>query len=781
MEVMSGNKGYLAILVTVLVMMTTSCSTTRRLGENETLYNGMSIKVTPVEDEKVPAGVGSDLTKAVDVRPNNPWPWLRPYKRMPFPLGLWVYNNWNDSCKGIKKWLYNKWVAQPVLISDVRPDTRVKMLKTILNNNGYFAGKASFEVDYNKKNPKKANIKYNVTLGEPYLIDSLIYLNESREMVDSSHKVLCHFIDSLAHKERYLRVGERFCIDSLLAVRVNITNALRNRGWFYFRPEYIEFLADSLLKPERIALKLTLADNTPDMSLRRYRVGNITTYVRRRSERRPGTPDTIHSNRGDIIVFRPSRLRESLIPSCITFRNNKIFSVRDMDRTQNRLARLGIFGNINISAVPADTLASDPRLDVVIDCRFDHPMEASLEANLTSKSNSYIGPGLVFGLTHNNVFGGAERLTLQLSGSYEWETGHNRSDAMNSYELGASATLAFPRLLAPNFIKRTRRELNWTNIDLSADFMNRPRYFRMAEFKTGITYRWNHSRHVVNEYTPFRLTYNKLLRTTHTFDSIMEQNPAVALSFQSQFIPVMSYTYTYDRWFERSKMNGVNFTATLTEGGNIFWGLWRMCGVKGEKKLFGMPFSQFVKGQGQLVYSRRLKYGSDMWLVTRLLVGAAHAYGNSSQVPYSEQFYIGGANSIRAWTVRSLGPGSYRPPVDLRNGYFDQTGTFKLEANAEFRFPIISVLHGAVFVDAGNIWLLKDDPLRPGGLLTRKNFGNDIALGTGVGLRVDIGMMVIRGDLGYGLHAPYNTGSRGYFNIKPKDAFCFHLAIGYPF
>ena len=164
MEVMSGNKGYLAILVTVLVMMTASCSTTRRLGENETLYNGMSIKVTPVEDEKVPAGVGSDLTKAVDVRPNNPWPWLRPYKRMPFPLGLWVYNNWNDSCKGIKKWLYNKWVAQPVLISDVRPDTRVKMLKTILNNNGYFAGKASFEVDYNKKNPKKANIKYNVCL-----------------------------------------------------------------------------------------------------------------------------------------------------------------------------------------------------------------------------------------------------------------------------------------------------------------------------------------------------------------------------------------------------------------------------------------------------------------------------------------------------------------------------------------------------------------------------------------------------------------------------------------
>ncbi len=228
-------------------------------------------------------------------------------------------------------------------------------------------------------------------------------------------------------------------------------------------------------------------------------------------------------------------------------------------------------------------------------------------------------------------------------------------------------------------------------------------------------------------------------------------------------------------------MNGINFTTTLMEGGNIFWGLWRMCGVKGEKQLFGMPFSQFVKAQAQVVYSRRLKYGTDLWFVTRLLLGAEHAYGNSSQVPYSEQFYIGGANSIRAWTVRSLGPGSYRPPEELRNGYFDQTGTFKFEANAEFRFPIFSILHGAAFVDAGNIWLLKDDPLRPGGQITRKNFGNGIALGTGVGLRVDIGMMVIRGDLGYGLHAPYDTGLKGYFNIKPKDAFCFHLAIGYPF
>ena len=203
--------------------------------------------------------------------------------------------------------------------------------------------------------------------------------------------------------------------------------------------------------------------------------------------------------------------------------------------------------------------------------------------------------------------------------------------------------------------------------------------------------------------------------------------------------------------------------------------------MKGEKKLFGTPFSQFVKGEAQLVYSRRLIPKSEHWLVSRVLIGAAHAYANSSEVPYSEQFYIGGANSIRAFTVRSLGPGSYRPPEALKNGYFDQTGTFKLELNSEYRFPIVSVLHGAVFVDAGNIWLLKDDPQRPGGKLNGKTFLKDIALGTGVGLRVDIGMLVIRGDLGYGLHAPYYNGTPHYFNIAFKKAFAFHLAIGYPF
>lgn len=751
------------------------CSTTKRLGSDETLYTGVNkFNIVPTDNEKLPGEMISDLKSVINVKPNNPMPYMSPYVRTPFPLGLWVYNNWNPDSKGIKGWLYKKWVRQPVLISDVRPEVRVEMLKKILDDNGYFGSTVSYQLAYDKHNDKKARINYTADVSSPYLLDSIIYIDDNSPV--------SNFIDSLAKKSDYLKKGERFCTDSLSAERIRITNRLRNRGYYYFRPEYIEFLADTLIKPHHVTLKLTLADNMPAMASYPYKTGNITTYVTRMSKRHPGTPDTLDTSKGEVIVYRPSHLRKNLIPSCITFRKGKLFSVRDMDRTQERLSRLGIFSSVQLQPIPVDTTKANPTMDLAITCQFDRPMTASIEMNATSKSNSYIGPGLILGLTHHNLFGGAEKLNVQATASYEWQTGRgsNRS-IFNSYEFGLKASLAFPRLLAPSFIRRRQRDLNWTTITLSADLLNRPHYFKMAEFNTGITYDWKSTRNSSNSFTPFKLSYTKLISTTAEFDSVMAQNPAVALSFQSQFIPQLSYTYTLDKFLERAKINGITFTATFTEAGNLFDGIWSLAGVKGQKKLFGTPFSQFVKGQLQLVYSRRLIRGSDQWLVSRILIGAEHAYGNSSEVPYSEQFYIGGANSIRAFTVRSIGPGSYSPPQHIKDSYFDQTGTFKLELNTEYRFPIISVLHGAAFLDAGNIWLLKNDPLRPGGTLNSKTFWREIALGTGVGLRVDIGMMVIRGDLGYGLHVPYADRQQHYFNIPFKKAFAFHLAIGYPF
>ncbi len=754
-----------AAAAAVMALAGASCSTTKRLGPDDILYTGVKkIDIsTPSKEHKEAPGLADAVKSAVNVAPNNAL--YSPYLRWPFPLGLWVYNNWSNPPKGLKHWLYEKLVAEPVLISDVRPEVRVKMIDEILDNNGYFRGNASYEL-IQGKNPKKARILYTVKTGPEYLIDSI------RLLPDTCH--LNHLIDSVASRSTYLVAGSRYCTDSLADERVRIANAVRNRGYYFFKPEYIEYLADSTITPGSIAMHMTLASNVHPSLLARYTTGSVTTRVHRNQG--GGTPDTIMTRRGMLIQMKPSRLRDGLIPECITFRNGRIFSVRDMNRTQTYLSRLGIFNGIEINVMP-DSLQKQV-LNVEIDCTFDAPLEASIEVNATSKSNSYLGPGVDLRLTNHNVFGGGEQLSVDLTGSYEWQTGRGRNSVFNSYEVGLNASLSFPRLLAPRFIPRSRRQLNWTRISLGADVLNRPHYFNMAQFNTSFTYDWRASRHVTNSLTLLKLTYINLIRTTTEFDSIMDANQAIAQSFRSQFIPQMQYNYVYDRAFDDN--NSINWQFTIQEAGNIFWAIYRACGKKGEKELFGTPFSQFVKGSTQLVYNRRL--WGDNWLVSRVAIGAAHAYGNASQVPYSEQFYVGGANSIRAFTVRSIGPGSYRVPEDQVNGYFDQTGTFKFEFNVEYRFPIFGPIHGAVFLDSGNVWLLKNDPDRPGGQLRARTFFKDLALGTGAGLRLDIGMLVVRGDLGIGIHAPYETGKHGYYNMTSfKKSLAFHLAIGYPF
>lgn len=753
------------IIPIVSALLISACSTTRRLGEEDILYTGVKrTAIVPDSGQTLAQGLSDNVKEAVNVKPNNCL--ISPSVRYPFPLGLWVYNNWPNPPKGFRHWLYEKLVEEPVLISDVRPEVRTEMIDQILDNHGYFRGHASYELAQGK-NKKKASIIYNVHTGPQYYIDTVMLMPDTLR--------LYHLIDSVVQKCDYMRGGSRYDTDSLNEVRVRIANALRNKGYYFFKPDYVEYLADSTITPQRIALRVVLAGNIPKGADQVYTTGTITTRVLRNQG--GGTPDTMHTKRGTVIQMKPSRLRQNLIPSCIRFREGKILTVRDMNRTQTYLSRLGIFNGVEINVIP-DTTKHNV-LNVDINCTFDKPMEASIEVNATSKSNSYIGPGVDLKLTSHNLFGGGEQLNIDLTGSYEWQTGRDKHNSVfNSYEIGLNTSLAFPRLLAPRFIPRTRRELSWTRITLGADLLNRPHYFRMAQFNASFNYDWRVNRYITNTLTLFKLTYTKLLHTTHEFDSIMSQNRAIALSFQSQFIPQIAYTYNYDRYFDRD--NGISWTFTVQEAGNVFWAIWQAAGKKGEKELFDTPFSQFIKGTTQLVYNRRLI--GDHWLVTRAAVGAAHAYGNSSQVPYAEQFYVGGANSVRAFTVRSIGPGSYRVPSDMVNGYFDQTGTFKFEFNVEYRFPIIGPLHGAVFFDSGNVWLLKNDPQRPGGLLQGKSFLRDLATGTGTGLRVDIGMLVIRGDLGIGIHAPYDTGKSGYYNMESfKKSLAFHLAIGYPF
>ena len=553
-----------AVAAALAVAVVAGCSTTRRLPAGEVLYTGVKkVEISAPDGMEVPSDVADELKGAVAVKPNNPLFGSVSY-RTPFPIGLWVYNNWSNPPKGLKHWLYEKLVAEPVLVSDVRPEVRVKMMDEILDNNGYFMGGASYEL-VKGKNKKKAKILYRVTTGPEYMLDSIIL------PTDSCH--LTHVIDSVARRIKYLKPGVRYSSDSLSTVRTRIANSLRNRGYYFFRPEYIEYLADSTINPRHIALKMKLASNIPAFALKRYRTGKVTTYIYRNEG--GGTPDTIHTRVGDVVQMKPSRLRTKVIPENVAFRPGKYFSVRDMDRTQTYLSRLSIFNAINIEVTP-DTASTEPLLDVDIVCTFDRPLEASIEVNASSKSNSYLGPGVILGVTNRNVFGGGEQLSVNLTGAYEWQTGRNRSSVFNSYEVGLNASLAFPRLLAPKFIPRLRRAANWTRVSLGADLLNRPHYFKMAQFNASFGYDWRSKRYIANNLTVFKLTYTNLMHTTHAFDSIMDANPAIAQSFKSQFIPQMSYSMVYDRAMNRN--NTINIQATVTEAGNVFWALWEACG-----------------------------------------------------------------------------------------------------------------------------------------------------------------------------------------------------------
>lgn len=470
------------LLCAAAILMLQGCSTTRRIPEGEMLYTGIkNVKIIPPAGEKTPAGVASGINDAVAYPPNYAIFGSSSLK-FPLPYGLWVWNNWPNPEKGFKHWIFEKLATEPVLVSDVRPQQRVKSVGDLLDDNGYFRGKASYEL-VQGKNPKKAALLYKVETGPAYRLDSIELLP------DTCH--LYHSIDSLARLDPYLRTGERYCVDSLSAARTRITNALRNQGYYFFRPDYIEYLADSVQKPMRISLRMMLAANIPQQMLWRYKTGDVTVYAFR--NRGGGTPDTIPTSRATLIQMQPSRLRKELIPECVTFRKGRYFSVRRMNSTQTRFARLGIFNSIDINVFP-DTTATEPTLDVEVSCTFDTPLEATIELNASSKSNSYIGPGVLLGITNHNLFGGGEQFGVTLTGSYEWQTGRHASSVFNSYEVGISTSLAFPRMIAPGFIRRRNRNLNWTRLQLDADLLNRPHYFKMAQFNFSFNYDWQSSR-----------------------------------------------------------------------------------------------------------------------------------------------------------------------------------------------------------------------------------------------------------------------------------------------
>ncbi len=752
-----------------------SCSTTKRLPEGETLYTGIrQIEVADEDHSRASEAALTEATAALEYPPNNAL-FGSSSKRFPFPFGLWVYNAFVHKKGKVNEWIFRKFASKPVFITTVNPDVRVAVARNILHENGYFDGTASWELLPDKKNDRKAQVAYHLEMNHLYTLDSIRF-TAMRQRADS-------LIIDYKHAS-LLRKGDPFNVYNLENERQRIATLLRNNGFYYFRPDFIVYEADTLLSPGKVWLRVVRKQGVPLASLRPWKIGEVSVHLNGYLNEPP--TDSIRYK--DMMIYYEGKLRvrPSILYKRFYLKEGDLFSQEKLQKTQTGLSRLGIFQYTEVLFSPRDTSRRNERLDMRLNTVYDLPLDGELEMNVKSKSNDYAGPGMVFSVTKRNIFRGGETFGVQARGSYEWQTeGSSENEKkINSYEFGLSSTLTFPSVLFPGFTNRNLEYPSSTTARIYANQMNRAGYFKMLSFGGNFTYDFQPTATSTHSFTPFRLEFNLLRDTTPTFDSIMSRNPAVYLSLKDQFIPAVSYTYRYDDSSDTSLDNHIWWESTLTQAGNIVSGLYAATGQKfneKEKELLGNPFAQFVKATSEFRYNFRIDKNN--WLVGRVSAGAIYSYGNAEVSPYKEQFYVGGANSIRAFTIRSIGPGSFKSDEDDIYASIDQTGDIKLEANLEYRFRILGNLHGATFLDCGNTWLFRSDSTRPGGTLKAGRFLKDLALGTGAGLRYDMGFLVVRLDVGVGLHVPYETSKSGYFNIDnySQKGIGWHLAIGYPF
>lgn len=763
------------ILLSFFCLLFFSCSTTKKLTDGEVLYIGVKkMKIETPPKLKLKGPEKSALTSPMSYPPNNPL--FAPYVRSPFPIGLWVYNWHIKKEKGLKWWLYRKLAKEPVLISDVQPELRLKMVENNMKDFGFFGLESRYEIIPRKRNPKKAKISYWVKLPDPFRYSSVDLWGWKGQM-DSLVRLSMRF--------SLLKAGEQYDVNVLEQERQRISDILRNRGYYYFQPQYIEFLADTTRRHGEVDLRIGLKQGIPEVAFHPYTIRNVdvSLFGNDDSDRR----DTLEYDRLQMDYSPPQTLKPKILSQAVKVRPGQLYTARRQNRTQSGIVQLGVFKFVNLTINPVDT-SYGRKLDYKISADYALPIETEVEVDIASKSNNLLGPGLILSLNNKNMFKRAETFSLKLTGAYEWQVGgekttKGRSGLINSYELGVNLNLSVPRLLVPGFLKSGKDRQERTHFQIGTDFLNRHSYFRMISFWGSATYDFNSSRRNYHSVVPFKLNYTHLLRTSHEFDSTLNKNPAIALSFKDQFIPSMSYTYTFDRAATYRNPNRLFWQTSITQAGNIISGIQYLAGKRGEgREILGNRYSQFLKLTSEIIKYRQVSENSQVAM--RLMGGIGYAYGNSRVMPYSEQFYIGGANSIRAFQIRSIGPGSYHPEKRSVTAYLDQTGDIKLEGNIGYRFKIAGRLNGAVFVDAGNVWLLRKEKERPGGEFRLKDLWREIALGTGFGLRYDITYIVIRADLGVALHAPYNTGKPGYFNIRNydfRDGLVLNLAIGYPF
>lgn len=750
-------------------------------GQN--LYVGSEIKINPdtakkIADEKQ---VKADLKAKTRPRPNKSFLGLRPK--------LLIYNLAGEpkKPKGLKHWLRTKVGEPPVLLSEVKIKYNNDVLKSYLISQGYLQAEVTGDTVVKKR---KGTAIYTAVTGTRYKINSVDF------PIDTG--VLTKIINTNKNNT-LLKVGNFYDLDTYKNERIRIDNDLKEAGYFYFSPDYLILQVDSTIGKNLVDIRLRVKNTAPGAGLKPYTIRNINLYpnysLRRDSALRAMKPLQYH----DFNIFdNRNTFKPGLFDRLVFFRKGEAYNRKDHNQSLNRMVNINAFQDVRAEFLPLDSFKND-QLDLNIYLTPLKKNSLTFSATGTSKSNNFVGSEVKITQTTRNLFRGAEQLDVSASGGFETQV-RGTSQGRNSYSFTTGAKLTFPKLIVP-FVKfnSTNNFIPKTIVSGSYQLLNRGGEYSLNAFKAEFGYNFKENIKKEHNFNPISVSFVnpsfpklKSDPSKTTEDSLFSANPLLRATLEKQFIIGSNYNFTYTNQMESSRRNTTYFFSGVETGGNV-WGLFTKKDALGQKSIFNVPLAQFVRFEADL--RNYQKINRNLIWANRLNLGYGYAYGNSTSLPFIRQFFAGGSNDIRAFAARTLGPGTYR--VDPNATFADQGGDIKAMLNSELRFKLVSILYGAAFVDAGNIWLRKEDmgdpnipgTGRPGSGFKLNRAFDELAVGTGVGLRLDAKIFVIRLDGAIPVRKPYlPQGQRWVLNdidfgskIWRRDNFILNIGIGYPF
>ena len=768
------------MLVAACVMLLTACSTTKHVPEGKYLLDDVKINITD-KDKDTPLKSAEMMNYLRQIPNHKVLGGLR--------LQLAFYNL---SGKDSTNW-FNKWVRRvgsaPVIYDPSLTDASVKQLSTALANKGYMNSTVTVDTLGNI-DKKRMKVTYNVTFGQPHYVSSISYNipNDTlRELI---------LADSAQFLVKQNSVFDRNLLDE---ERQGISERLRSKGYFAFNKEYITFTADTAAGEKNVNLTMNLMRPYLSESMPYY-TSHRPFYVRNVTFVTSYNPATMHNSTDfdekDLVWHNDYRifygddryLRASVLEESCFISPGKQYNSKDVDRTYEAFGRLGIVKFVNIELVPVGEIDGKIWLDAYVLLSRTKPQTASVSLEGTNSEGDF-GFGVGLGYQHRNVFKGSEILNAKFKASYESLSGDLSGFINDNYsEYQAELGIRYPKFKAP-FLKRSFKQkiLAQTEFALNFNYQERPEYTRVIA-GAGWRYLWsertNKTRHTFNL---MDLNYVNLPKSKSSFIENIS-NPLLRYSYEDHLIMRMGYSYYHSNKKEANMMRklyqpDVYTIRVATEtAGNLLYGISNLIGQDkedGTYKVVGINYSQYFKVDAD--YSFTHSFNPKSSLAFHVGVGAAMPYGNSKVLPFEKRFYAGGANSVRGWGVRTLGPGSYFATNSV-NSFIYQCGDIRLDLNLEYRAKLFWVLELGAFIDAGNIWTIREYEDQPGGVFKFNKFYEQIALSYGLGIRMDFTYFLLRLDVGMKAHNPA-SGQELWPLLHPdwgRDS-AFHFSVGYPF